>query len=101
MKRIALLGFVLAGLLAGTAQAGYEVRLPASEARAEVRETGGFVHRCERLAPRRFRCTATYWKVEHTAEEVEPGRWVEVSAVPVAEEATLLVSLTGVRRVKP
>jgi len=84
---------------AGTAQAGYQIRLPAKEARAMVRESGGFVHQCERLAPRRFRCTATYWKTMHVGEEVEPGVISEVYSEPVSEEATLVVGLFGVRRV--
>lgn len=102
MKRLAVFGIAFVLVLAGEAQAAkdYKVRLTAESAREAVRGTGGYVHACERIAMRRFRCAVTYWKVEHTAEEVEPGRWEEVSATPVSEEATLVVGLFGIRRVQ-
>ncbi len=100
MKRVLVLGLVLAGLLAGTAQAlEYEIVLSAKEARETVKRTGGSVHSCKRVAPRRFRCTATYWKQWHEAEEVEPGRWVETANGWEAEEVELIVGLYGIRRV--
>jgi hypothetical protein len=102
VKRLLAFGVLLA-LLAVPASASaltYEVRLPRSEARKMVLETGGHLHFCQRLADRRFRCVATYWGVEHTSEEVEPGVWAEVSSVPVAQRVELSVTLIGVRTLR-
>jgi hypothetical protein len=102
MKRALALGLLLAVLVvpASASAINYEVRLPRSEARALVKATGGHLHYCKRQAELRFRCVATYWGVEHTAEEVEPGVWAEVAAVPVAQRVELAVSLSGVRTVR-
>lgn len=77
----------------------YGIRLPAKEAVAMAKRTGAAVHHCRRLGDQRFRCEVTYWKILHTAEEVEPGHWVEISAEPVAEDAVLEVTTFKVRRV--
>lgn len=100
MKRLLVLALVLFGLMAGSAQAsGYGVRLPRSEAIAMVKRTGGAVHTCKRLAPRRFTCTATYWREWHEGEEVEPGVVVETASGWESEEVTLSVGLYGVHGV--
>jgi hypothetical protein len=99
MTKLILGAVVALALLIGPAAAqasyGYEVVLTRSEARQMVRESTGHVHHCHRRAPRWFRCWATYWEVLHEAEEVEPGVWVEISAVPVSKEYVVDVTLAG------
>lgn len=88
-----LLAVVLALALVGGAAAKTRltVYLTHDQAVSIVKSLGGSVHSCKRRAPRHFTCRATFWKIRHEGEEVEPGVVVETSSEAIPEERTVEV----------
>jgi hypothetical protein len=66
-----------------------------SQAVSAVRTSGGAVHDCWRIAPRHFRCKATWWYERHEAEVEPDGSLVNETIAYLPEELTCEVGLKG------
>lgn len=97
MRRVLLLGVVLAVLAAGSAEARPIFVMTQSYAEQQVRARGAEVERCKRLAPRHIRCWAAFVYERHEAEEEEDGSLVNETVTVLRDPVVCDVGLKGVR----
>jgi hypothetical protein len=79
---------------AGPLDALLNAPLSYREAVASVKQTGGYVQDCRRVAPRHFRCHAVYW-LELSEEEDTPDGSVVVFSEVFPVETRVEVGVKG------